>query len=95
MGSDPFWTALETEPGDTFRLEATSRDNGIEGEALDRFVDQEDEEIIIPYRGPSDRVYSIYTLTLDIGAQETYHAHGPPGDQSARGSVTDFELIDD
>lgn len=94
MDRDPFWEALKVEPGDKFRLEATSRD-GINGKALDRFVNSEEEELVIPYRGPSDRKYSLYTLTLDIGEQEAYHAYGPPEDTQARGRVEVFELLEE
>lgn len=94
MDRDPFWEALEVEPGDKFRLEATSRDE-FEGKALDRFVDPETEELVIPYRGPSERKYTLYTLTLDIGEQEAYHAYGPPEDTQARGRVKVFELLEE
>lgn len=90
----PFWTALELETGDRFRLEATTKD-GIEGTVLDRFVDADEGQILVPYRGPSDRTYAMYTLTIDIHEQDAFHAHGPPGDQQARGRVTAFELLED
>ncbi|WP_139173670.1 hypothetical protein [Natrialba sp. SSL1] len=94
MDRDPFWEALEVKVGDKFRLEATSRDE-IEGKALDRVVDPEAEKVVIPYRGPSERKYTLYTLTLDIGEQEAYHAYGPPENTQARGRVEAFDLLED
>ncbi len=94
MDRDPFWKALEVKAGDKFRPKATSRDK-IEGKVLDRFVDPETEELVIPYRGPSERKYTLYTLTLDIGEQEAYHAYGPPEDTQARGRVEAFDLLED